>query len=58
MTLWEFEQTAPDKVKIVFGFENQILHKYLRGWFGLRGGGIYSETWKLEDKASHIGAPT
>lgn len=34
----DFEQTVPDKVKTVFGFEDEIIHRHLGGWHGLRGG--------------------
>jgi hypothetical protein len=45
----DIKLTAPDKVKTVFGFEDEIIHRYLGGWHGLKGGGFYFETRKLMD---------
>ncbi|KAF5517173.1 hypothetical protein CGCA056_v011013 [Colletotrichum aenigma] len=50
----DFEQIAPDQVKAVFGFEDQLFSKQLGSWAGLRGGGFYYETWKLVDGEWYI----
>ncbi|KAM5353529.1 hypothetical protein ACJ41O_000179 [Fusarium nematophilum] len=50
----DFEQVAPDEVKAVFGFEDQILSKALGAWGEIRGGGFYYETWKLVDGEWYI----
>ncbi|KAL3293791.1 bile acid 7-alpha [Colletotrichum asianum] len=52
--LGDFEQIAPDQVKAVFGFEDQLFSKQLGSWAGLRGGGFYYETWKLVDGEWYI----
>ena len=45
----DIEQVAPDEVKSVFGFEDQVMSKQLGAWAEIRGGGYYHETWKLVD---------
>jgi hypothetical protein len=45
----DLEQVAPDEVKAVFGFEDQVMAKGLGAWAEIRGGGFYYETWKLVD---------
>ncbi|KAI5457069.1 hypothetical protein BGZ63DRAFT_395344 [Mariannaea sp. PMI_226] len=45
----DFEQVAPDEVKAVFAFEDQLMSKVLGSWGEIRGGGFYHETWKLVD---------
>ncbi|KAH8665560.1 hypothetical protein BGZ61DRAFT_461878 [Ilyonectria robusta] len=52
--LGDFEQVAPDEVKAVFGFEDQLLSKSLGAWVEIRGGGFYYETWKLVDGQWYI----
>lgn len=50
----DFEQVAPDEVKAVFGFEDQIISIYLGSWAKIRGGGYYYETWRLVDGEWYI----
>lgn len=46
---FEPSDQSSDEVKAVFGFEDQLLPKALGSWVEIRGGGFYTETWKLID---------
>ncbi|KAK9424956.1 hypothetical protein SUNI508_13277 [Seiridium unicorne] len=45
----DFEQTSPEEVKAVWGFEDQLILAPLWSLAELRGGGYYYETWRLVD---------
>ncbi|KAH7320598.1 hypothetical protein B0I35DRAFT_197926 [Stachybotrys elegans] len=50
----DFEAVAPDEVKAIFGFEDQVLSAHLPWLLEIRGGGYYYETWKLVDGEWYI----
>lgn len=50
----DLERVADDEVKAIFGFEDQVISKYLGSWFECRGGGYYYTTWKLVDEQWYI----
>lgn len=54
LSIGDFEQVAPDEVKAIFGFEDQIVSKVLGRLAEIRGGGYYYETWKLVDGQWYI----
>ncbi|KAI9170598.1 Non-canonical non-ribosomal peptide synthetase FUB8 [Paramyrothecium foliicola] len=54
ISIGDFEQISHDEVKAIFGFEDQLLSKYLGTWVEIRGGGFYYETWKLENGEWYI----
>ncbi|KAI1849066.1 hypothetical protein JX265_011271 [Neoarthrinium moseri] len=43
----DFEQVRADEVKVVWGFEDQLLVPPLGALAEIRGGGFYYETWRL-----------
>jgi hypothetical protein len=43
----EFEQIAPDEVRAVFALEDKIILPPLGSFLQVRGGGFYTEIWKL-----------
>lgn len=51
---FEKSEEKADEVKAVFGFEDQLLSKTLGSWVEIRGGGFYTETWKLVDGEWYI----
>lgn len=50
----DLEQVAPDEVKAVFGFEDQVVFRGLGSWGTIRGGGYYHNTWKHVDGEWYI----